>query len=95
MDVAGLATWRDAALILLAVEALLGGLLLAAALYWILRRLGLLLERIRPLLFQARMVAWRTREGTGRAMSIVAAPFIWLQSTVHGLIRALDVLDWR
>jgi hypothetical protein len=95
MDVAGLAMWRDAALILLALEAALVGLLLAAALYRILRALGRLQERIRPLSFQTRMLAWRIREWTGRAMSSAAAPFIWLQSSVHGLLRVLDALGWR
>jgi len=95
MDVAKLAMWRDAALILLAVEAIALGLLLAAALYWSLCGLGRLIERIRPVLFRARLYAWRTRELTGRATSIVAAPFIWLQSTVQGLLRMLDTLGWR
>jgi len=95
MDVAKLAAWRDAALILLAVEAFVLGLLAAAVLYWSLRGLGRWIERIRPVLFRARMYAWRTRELTGRAMSIVAAPFIWLQSIVQGLLRMLDTLGWR
>jgi hypothetical protein len=69
--------------------------LLAAALYQSLRGLGRLLERIRPVLFQARMVTWRTRELTSQAMSALAAPFIRLQSALEGLLRVLDVLGWR
>jgi hypothetical protein len=95
MEVERLAMWRDAALILLALEAFVLGLLLAATLYRSLRGLGRLLDRIRPVLFQARLVTWRTRELSGQAMSALAAPFIWLQSTLEGLLRVLDILDWR
>jgi len=95
MDVAELAAWRDAALILLVVEAFALGLLAAAALYRSLRALRRWTERMRPVLFQARMYAWRTREWTKRAASVVAVPFIWLQSTAHGLLRALDILGRR
>jgi hypothetical protein len=95
MEIERLAMWRDAALILLALEAFVLGLLPAAVLYWSLRGLGRLLERIRPVLFQARMVTWRTRDLTRQAMSALAAPFIWLQSALEGLLRVLDILGWR
>jgi hypothetical protein len=95
MEVERLAMCRDAALILLALEAFGLGLLLAATLYQSLRGLGRLLERIRPVLFQARMVTWRTQELTSQAMSARAAPFIGLQSALEGLLRVLDVLGWR
>ncbi|KPL23298.1 MAG: hypothetical protein AMJ93_05055 [Anaerolineae bacterium SM23_84] len=90
-----LATWRDVSLVLLAAEALLTGLPVALILGASLRRLSRLMVGMRTVLFQARMYVWRTGEVTRRAMGMVAAPFIQLQSTVHGLCRALDILGWR
>jgi hypothetical protein len=87
--------WRDAAVILLAIETMLLGLLSAMAVYWSLQAVGRLLKWIRPVLFEARMYAWRIREGTGRIMNALAAPFIWLQSTMVGLRRALERLGWK
>lgn len=95
MRTAESSTWRDMSLVLLAIEALLAGLPVAVILGAGLQRLRRLMARMRAVLFQARMYAWRAGEGTRRAMGIVAAPFIWLQSTVHGLRRALDILGWR
>jgi hypothetical protein len=95
MHIGELATWRDVALVLLAVEALLAGLPVALILGASLQRLRRLMTGMRTVLFQARMYTWRKGEVTRRAMGIVAAPFIWLQSTVHGLSRARDILGWR
>jgi len=95
MDATRLTTWRDAALILLALEALLVGLLLAVALYRSLLGLRWLLERMRPVLSEARTYGWKTREATVRVMGAVAVAFVWLQSTVEGLRRGLDFLRWR
>ena len=95
MDVAKLAVWRDAALIVLAVEAIALGLLPVAALYWSLRALGQLIERLLPILFESRMILWRVQQGTQRVMGAIAVPFVWLHSTAEGLRRTLEYLGWR
>lgn len=74
---------------------LLTGLAVALILGASLRRLSQLMATMHTVFFQARMYAWRIGEVTRRAMGIVAAPFIWLQSTVHALCRAPDILGWR
>jgi len=90
-----LARWRDVALILLALEALLLGLLLAAATYLGLRGVLRLQERARPVLSKGRIYARQIREITRRIMSVVTAPFVWLQSTIAGLRRTLATLGRR
>lgn len=95
MHTVELATWRDVSLVLLAVQVLLTGLPVALILDASLRRLSQVKATMHSVFFQARMYAWRIGEVTRRAMGIVAAPFIWLQSTVHGLCRAPDILGWR
>jgi CBS domain containing-hemolysin-like protein len=87
IDTIRLAGWRDAAVALLSVQALLLGLLPLAALYWAVRGVTRLQRWLRPALFQCRMVLWRytrlVRQGTER----VAASFVWLHSASAGLQR--------
>ena len=95
MDAAQLAMWRDAALILLALQAMVLCLPVAAGLYWSVRGIQRLRQWIRPVLFQTRLHVWKIQFQTGRVTRGVAAPFVWLQSTVAGLQRALHMLGWR
>jgi hypothetical protein len=95
MDVNAIAMWRDAALTLLAIEAIVLGLLPAAALCWGLRRVRRLLQWIRPVLFETRLHVWRIQYQTRRVLNALAAPFLWLQNAVAGLQRALQMLGWR
>jgi hypothetical protein len=95
MDGVQLARWRDAALILLAAQALVLGLLVAAGVYWSLRGVQRLRQWIRPVLFETRLHVWRIRHETGRVIRAVAAAFVWVQSAVVGLQRALQMLGWR
>ncbi|MBM4431413.1 MAG: hypothetical protein FJ026_13880 [Chloroflexi bacterium] len=95
MDVAQLATWRDAALILLAVQAVVLGLGLLAALYWSWRALGRVEGRLRPLLLRTRLGVWRADTLIQRAMRTLATPFVRLGSLATGLRRALEVLARR
>jgi len=90
-----LARWRDAALILLALEALLLGLLLAAATYLGLRGVLRFHERVRPVLSQGHTYTRQIRKITRRIMNVIAAPFVWLQSTIAGLCRTLATLGRR
>lgn len=95
MNAIQLAMWRDAAVILLAAQAMVLGLLLAAGLYWSLRGIQRLRQWIRPVLFQTRLHVWRIQYETGRVIGAVAAAFVWLQSAEAGLQRALHILRWR
>lgn len=95
MDTARLAIWRDAALIVLMVQAIVLGLLPAVALYWGLRGIRRLRQWIRPVLFQTRLYVWRAQHGAQNGLSAVAAPFVWLQSAADGLRQALHMLGWR
>ena len=95
MDANQIAMWRDAALTLLAVQAIVLGLLPAVALYWSLRRMRRLRQWIRPVLFETRLHVWRIQYQMRRVLNAMAAPFLWLQSAVAGLQRALQMLGWR
>ncbi len=90
--VAGLADWRDAALIVLAVETLLGVAAVGLVLYASLRGLAQLREQLRPWLFEARLVTWRVCDRINQVMRAVAMPFVRLHSALAGLKRALQVL---
>lgn len=92
---AGLADWRDAALILLSLEALLGGAAVALMLYLSLQGLMQLWQQVRPWLFQARLVTWKVCDRINQVMRAVAEPFLWLNSVAAGFRRALQVLGWR
>jgi hypothetical protein len=95
MHTVELATWRDVSLVLLAVEVLMTGLPVALRTGASLQHLSQLMATMHTVFFQARMYAWRIGDVTRQAMGIVAAPFIGLQTSVHGLCRALDILGWR
>ena len=95
MNAIRLATWRDAALALLAVQAILLTLVPAVALYWGLRGLRRLRQWLRPVLFQTRLHVWKAQHETRRVMNALAAPFVWLQGTVAGLLRMLQMLSRR
>jgi hypothetical protein len=95
MNAIQLAMWRDAALILLAAQVMVLALPLGAALCWSLRGIQRLSQWIRPVLFEARLHVWRIQHGAERVIWAVAAPFVWAQSAVAGLQRALQMLGWR
>jgi hypothetical protein len=95
MNAIQLAMWRDAALILLAAQAMVLGLLLAVGLYWSLRGIRRLRKWIRPVLFETRLYVWRIQYETRRVLNAMAAPFVWVQSAAAGLQRALHMLGWR
>jgi hypothetical protein len=95
MSAMQLATWRDVALILLAAQAMVMGLLLAAGLYWGLRGVQRLRQWIRPVLFETRLRVWGVQRQAEPVIRAVAMPFVWMQSAVAGLERALEMLGWR
>lgn len=95
MNGIAIASWRDAALIVLAAEAVVLILPPAVALYWGLGQLRKLSQGMRPILFQTRLHVWKAQHGIVRVLQGMAAPFVWLQSTVAGLQRALEKLGWR
>jgi hypothetical protein len=95
MSAMQVATWRDAALILLATQAMVMGLLLAAGLYWSLRGVQRLRQWIRPVLFETRLRVRGVQRQAEPVIRAVAAPFVWMQSAVAGLERALEMLGWR
>ncbi len=95
MDLMRLARWRDTALVLLAAEALVVGLMPALLLYWILRVLPQFRQRLLGILLETRDMLCRLQNRTRRVSDAVASPVIWLQSVVAGLRRALQTLGWR
>jgi hypothetical protein len=95
MDVSRLALWRDAALLLLIVQAAAVGLLAAVVLYRSVYGLRQLDERLRPVLFELRIGLWRFTNWTQRVMGAIAAPFLRLHSVAAGVLRALQYLGWR
>jgi len=95
MNLAQLAAWRDAALILLVVQAFALGLALLAALFWSWRALRRLEGCLRPLLLRARLELWRFDTVIQQALRAIAAPFVWLGSLASGLRRALEVFGRR
>jgi len=95
MDAIRLATWRDAALIVLILQAVVLGLLPAVAFFWCLRGIRRLRQWMRPVLFQTRLYVWRVQHQARRGMNAAAAPFVWLQSAAVGVQQALHMLGWR
>ena len=95
MDVIRIAMWRDAALALLAIQAIALGMLPAVALYWSLRRVRQLRQWIRPVLFETRLRVWSIQFQIRRMLTATTAPFLWLQGAAAGLRRALQMLGWR
>ncbi len=95
MNPVRLATWRDAALILLVAQGIVLGLLPALAFYWGLRGIRRLRQWIRPVLFQTRLYVWKGQHQAQRGLSAVATPFVLVQSAVEGLQQALHMLGWR
>lgn len=95
MDLMRLARWRDAALVLLAAEALVMGLMPALLLYWILRVLPQFRQRLLGVLLETRDVLCRVQDRARRVSYAVARPVIWLQSAAAALSRVLQSLGWR
>jgi hypothetical protein len=95
MDMASLARWRDAALLLLVLQAAVLGLLPAVVFYRSIQGLQQLDERLRPVLFELRLRLWRVLSAIRRAADAIAAPFVWLHSVAAGLRGALHHLSWR
>jgi len=87
------ATVRDVAIILLAVESLIIGILLSVLL-WQLRNLSRMLEEeVKPLLDSANETVGTVR-GTSTFLSeTVVSPVVRIISTVTGLRRGLGVLS--
>nr|MBC7244199.1 hypothetical protein [Chloroflexota bacterium] len=95
MDATRLTLWRDAALILLTLEAIALVLLPGVALYRILPAVRQLSMQARTWLFKGRLTVWKIQRVTQRVMGTVAAPFIWWRSTTEGINRAFKHLGWR
>lgn len=95
MDLMRVARWRDAALVLLAVEAFAVGLVPALLFYWSLRVLPQFRQRLLEVLLEVREVLCKAQHTTSRVSDAVAAPFIWLQSAAAALSRALQCLGRR
>lgn len=90
-----LSSWRDAAVILLLLEAFILALLVGAALYLAWRGLRQFQGWLVPYLLLARTRTRRFREGIVRVMQAVRAPFIGLHSLRAGLRRAAGILQGR
>ncbi|MGC8787030.1 MAG: hypothetical protein ACP5Q1_06355 [Anaerolineae bacterium] len=95
MDAIKLGAWRDAAVILLTLEAMVLALLPGLLLYRSRPALRELYLRLPTWLFKTRLIVWRIQQLTQRAMYTVAAPFIWIRSTAEGVGQALRHLGWR
>jgi len=95
MDLQQLAVWRDAALILLVLQAFVVGIALVAVLYRCWHTLRQLEARLRPILLRARLELWHFDTVLQQALRAIAAPFVWLRSVASGLIRASQVLSRR
>jgi len=90
-----LGSWRDAAVILLSLEAFILALLVGAALYLAWRGLRQLQARLAPYLLLARISARRARNVTVRFMGTLGASFVWLRCLGEGLRRAFGILGRR
>lgn len=95
MDVIKLSAWRDAAVILLTLEAIVLALLPGLLLYRSWPALRQLHMRLPTWLFRTRLMVWRIQRLTQRAMYTAAAPFVWIRSTAEGIRQALKHLGWR
>jgi hypothetical protein len=95
MDTAVLARWRDAALIVLLVQAFLLGLFPAALLYRILRALPPLRPWLLPRFSRLRTGLCKVQRTTQHYLKAVAGACIWLQGTAAGLARVLNRLGGR
>ena len=89
MNVSRLAAWRDVAVILLALQAFVVGLLAAAVTYRLWGALRLAHRRARPVLFEARVLTWKTAQRTQRFMHALAMSFVSVQSMGEGVLTAL------
>ena len=95
MDLTRLGGWRDTALVLLAAEAFVMGLMPALLLYWVLRVLPQFRQQLFKALLEARDVLCRVQHTTTRVSDAVVMPFIWLHSAAAALRRSLQCLGWR
>ena len=90
-----LASWRDAGLILLAFEAFVMALPIAAVLYFALRGLKQARAWLLPRLRIVRGYARQTRDTVARVMAVVAAPFVLVQAAIVGLRQTVQSLSRR
>lgn len=95
MDAIQLSVWRDAAVILLMLEAMALALLPGLLLYRSWPAVRQLHRRLPTWLFRTRLIISRIQRLTQRTMYRVAMPFVWLRSTVEGVHQALKHLSWR
>ena len=91
----GLTTWRDWALILLALESSVLILLSGAAAIAAVRGLRWLTLRLRLWLFRIRLAAWKGARLVTSVAETICAPFLWLRAVAAGLERALGMLVRR
>ncbi len=73
MDDTILAPWRDAAIILLAIQAILIAVVPLVATFYLVKGVRALKRVVRQLLVNARLWALRIQHGTTRSMDVVAA----------------------
>jgi hypothetical protein len=80
-----LATARDWSVILLALEAFLASLVPLFILFKLVQWLGRLLSKVVPVLRQAQQYILKAKHYIERAMELIAAPFIWVNSVAVGI----------
>ncbi len=90
-----LSIWRDVAVVLLTLEAIVLALLPGILLYWSWPAVRQLHRRLPTWLFRTRLVIWRIQRLTQRAMCIVAMPLVWLRSAAEGVHQTLKHLGRR
>jgi len=95
MNVARLAAWRDLAVIVLALQALIVGVLAARVTYRLWHALPLVHQRMRPVLFEARVLICESAGQTERLMHALAKPFVSIQSMAEGVLASLRNLGRR
>lgn len=96
MDDTILAPWRDAALILLAIEAIAIAVVPLVATFYLVKGVRVLKRWVRQLLVNARLWALRIQRGTTRTMDAVASVPITIasratlvSSTTRGVVNFL------
>jgi len=92
-QIAGIA--RDSALILLVIEALVLSLIPLLAFYYLNRGLRQLLPKVTPAFRQAQTWLVGFRDGVEQVMGAIAAPFMWLNTTMTACSRALTKVSER
>lgn len=93
MDMATLAMWRDSALLLLTIEAMVIGLPILVMLYYAVRGISQLKAQVRPIFQMVRRRAGQVERGTTFVMRLLVSPLIWLLSVMAGLLRILRLMS--